>query len=161
MKLFKAKSKNVHFIAHTHVPMLDWDWPDASHKTDECITITCLNDVVKEIKEYLKYNQDYVRIYVTPGGVRAFFLKEAKTVEEFNLVLKSDPVYLDLVKRRGFFSWRISPKPNRSIDWVATHVLTLSNTKPNPELLNIVKEFHDKPISRLKNTKALAVTHNW
>ena len=166
MKLFHKTHKDVQFTACDSIPMLDWDWPNIGHKTDECITISCLNDVLVEIKKYLeRHPYQSVRIYVTPGGVRAFFLGKQMTVEEFfgageGDTMNADPMYVGLCHRRGNFPVRVSPKPNRPGDFVASYVCTLG-AEPDGEMLRMLNAYHDKPIKRFRDTSVKIVTHQW
>lgn len=166
MKLLHKLHKNVHFTACDSIPMLDWDWPNEGHKTDECITITCLNDVLKELRAYLELHPyQSIRVYVTPGGVRAFFLAKPMTVKEFfeqagGDTMNADPMYVGLCHRRGNFPVRVSPKPNRIGDFVAAYVMTLGQ-EPNAEMLATLDSYHDKPIRRFRDTKSKVVTQNW
>jgi hypothetical protein len=162
----KYETTNLEFVQTDTIPMLDWDWPNQGHKKTECVTITCLNDVIAKLKVYVKkFPTQSVRVYVTPGGVRAFFLGTKCSVAEFyekwdGASLSADPLYIELTKKNGGFPVRISPKPNRVGDFVATYVCTLG-APSNPEMLTVIKAVHDKPISRFKKNKYAVVSHTW
>lgn len=162
----KYERTALEFVQTDTIPMLDWDWPNRGHKTAKCVTITCLNDVISRLKDYLKvYPSQSIRVYVTPGGVRAFFLGTKCSVEDFYAnfggeTLNADPLYIRLTKRNEGFPVRISPKPSRVGDFVATYVCTLG-AEPNQEMLAVIKAVHDKPISRFKKNKYALVSHSW
>lgn len=158
--------KGIHFTANNSIPMLDWDWLNKGHKTEACITITCLNDVLEKLEEYVKvYPEASIRVYVTPGGVRAFFLDKLVTPEEFfsDIEVESlcaDPLYIMLCLKRSKFPVRVSPKPSRPGDFVASYVCTVGK-EPSPEMLAILDSYHDKPIRRFRDTKVKIVNQNW
>ena len=162
---YKKNADGVEFISLSNIPMLDWDWPNEGHKTSECITITNLNEVLVILYAYLKrYPSQSIRVYITPGGVRAFFLGESLSVKEFfenkeGETLNADPMYIGLTKRGDSFPVRISPKPNRKGDFVASYCCTLGQ-QPNKQLLDVLLKVHDKPIKRLRH-RSVNVTYNW
>ena len=166
MKMYHQLKKGVHFTAHSHIPMLDWDWPNVGHKQDECVTITNLKDVLIKLESYLEKHPDQsIRVYVTPGGVRAFFLGKWMSTEEFfvdgdGTTLDADPFYVDISNKKGFFPARVSPKANRPGDFVASYVCTLG-AKPNAEMLRTLESYHDQPIKRFRDTKVKVVTQQW
>ena len=155
----------IHFTANSDIPMLDWDWPDTGHKTDECLTITCLNEVLDILKEYLVlYPEQAVKVYVSPGGVRAFFIGKRSDVETFfckegGLYLGADPLYVQLCIRNNNFPVRVSPKPNRVDDFVAVHVCTLGT--PDKVLEAELSSYHDKAIKKFvkKNRVKKVIQH--
>lgn len=152
---FIQDKNGVIMLRNKYIPMMDWDWPNSGHKTEDCLTINCLMDVIKQLKDYLKrYPNQVIRIYVTPGGIRAFFLGKAQTVEEFftaggGETINGDPMYINLCKRVGRFGSRITPKVNRENDFVAIYLCTLGNSNhQNEDLLSLLKYTHDDPIHK-------------
>lgn len=166
MKMLHKFEKGIHFTANDSIPMLDWDWPNIGHKTEACVTITCLKDVLDRLNEYVKvYPEASIRVYVTPGGVRAFFLDKFVSPEEFYSDIEveslcADPLYVMLSLKNGNFPVRVSPKLNRPGDFVAAYVCTVGK-EPSQEMLDILDSYHDKPIRRFKDTKVKLVDQNW
>lgn len=151
-KLTYCRRNKIQITAFHQIPMGDWDWPNEGHKTDKCITISCLKDVIDRLKVYLEaHPYQSVRLYVTPGGVRGFFLGKPLTVEEFfsnkegGRTLDIDPLYQGLCERTNSFRVRTSPKLNRKNDWVAIHIGDFG-AKPNQSMLNLLKKGHDARI---------------
>lgn len=161
----KIDANGIQFISLSDIPMLDWDWPNEGHKVEECVTITNLKQVVDVLTEYVKkHPSQSIRVYVTPGGVRAFFLGESLSPEDFfcnkgGEELSADPLYIKLCKKFDVFPARVSPKPNRKGDFVASYCCTIG-TQPNPERLNTLIKVHDNPIKKFRR-KSVAVTYNW
>lgn len=162
---YKKSTKGIEFVSLSDIPMLDWDWPNEGHRTAECITITNLKEVLVILEAYLELHPSQsIRVYVTPGGVRAFFLGESISVKEFfenkgGETLKADPLYVRLAKRLSSFPVRISPKPIRKGDFVASYCCTLGQ-EPNKHLLDVLLKVHDQPI-RQKRHRSANVTYNW
>jgi hypothetical protein len=138
----------VNYTAFKDIPMGDWDWPNEGHATEQCLTITCLQDVLDTLNEYLSYYEDHVRVYVTPGGVRAFFLGQPRVPQEFwfRFPFYADPIYRKFTLKSGIYSARVSPKPNRAGDFVARYVCTLANAEADPKLLEQLLVHHDQRI---------------
>lgn len=147
---------DINFTAFKTIPMGDWDWPNEGHKAEQCVTISTLEEVLDILKDYLTYFQDHIRVYATPGGVRAFFLGQAMTPDEFwfRYPFYADPLYRKFTLSSKFFSARVSPKPNREGDIVAQYVCTLSNIDADPELLNQLLVHHDQRIEYILGVRA-------
>ena len=146
-------TKGVHYTLFSDLPMCDWDWDDPIHPT-QCVTVTCVQDVILILEEYLNTHQDYIKVYVTPSGVHAFFLGRPRSVLELDWEgLNSDPLYEMLSKRMGGFGVRVSAK-QRPKDFIAEYVITLANCEPDPELVRKLEVHHDRRIAEFRDRDA-------
>jgi hypothetical protein len=163
-----SERSQIDLLSYDKVPMLDWDWPNEGHKSEESITITNVNQVIKILTDYLKHHPyQVIKLYVTPGGVRAFFLGKLQTPEEFfttggGETLGADPLYINLAKNIKAFSVRVSAKPNRKGDFVASHYVTLgsSNATLVKKLSLMLIKSHDTYIKE-RRVKTCCVNYNW
>lgn len=129
------------------IAFLDWDWPNVSHKNNDCVTIQNFGEVIDLLEPWLHKHPGFtIRLYETPGGVRGVFTSHKMTVTELvglNInELKSDQMYIKLVLQRGVFGARISPKLNRTGDFIARYVCTLG-VQQDAQILDILSKFHD------------------
>lgn len=129
------------------IAALDWDWPNVAHKAAECVTIDTIEDVYRLLAPWLLAHPDQaIRIYETPGGVRGVLTGKRQTVDEFLCLgvdaLNADPLYLKLCNQRKVFGVRVSPKLNRTGDFIARYVCTLGGAE-DPEIVEVVERFHD------------------
>jgi hypothetical protein len=122
--------------------MLDWDpsdTPDGVH-----YTISSTSEVEELLTERVTQNPDEFWVtYLTPsGGVHAFLMSHKYTPEEAEPLmreLKCDLLYVELSLKRKKFGVRISPKPNRLGDYVASFWKTFGDGVPLPEHLETLK----------------------
>ena len=113
--------------------MLDWDpsdEPDGVH-----YTISSTQEVEELLSERVsKHPDEFWVTYLTPsGGVHAFLLSHKYTPQEAeNLMreLRCDLLYVELSCKRKKFGVRISPKPNRLGDYVASYWQTFGRGTP-------------------------------
>lgn len=148
VSILHREESGISYKSFDRIAMLDWDWPNESHKLDRCVTIQSFEQVVEYLEPWLaKHSDQAVRLYETPGGVRGFFISKKQNVMEFLALgiddLNSDPLYITLCTRRNAFGVRISPKLNRKADFVARYVCTLGHQQC-PEVLDVIAKFHDR-----------------
>jgi hypothetical protein len=129
------------------IAFLDWDWPNVSHRNNDCVTIQNFGEVVDLLEPWLHKHPSFaIRLYETPGGVRGIFTSHFMTVNELVALgieeLNSDPMYIKLSLQRGVFGARISPKLNRTGDFIARYVCTLG-VQQDVQILDILSKFHD------------------
>lgn len=165
---YHTKRSKIDLLTYDCVPMLDWDWPNEGHKSEASITIQNVNDVIKVLSSYIeRHPYQVIKVYVTPGGVRAFFLGKLQNPEEFfstgeGDTLKADPLYINLAKKMKAFPVRVSPKINRKGDFVASHYVTLGNENNllTNKLSLMLSKSHDAYIQQ-RRRKMCVVNHNW
>lgn len=146
-------TKGVHYTLFSDLPMCDWDWDDPIHPA-QCVTVTCVQDVLVLLDNYLATHQDYIKMYITPSGVHAFFLGKPRSCLELDWAsLKSDPLYEMLAKRIGAFGVRVSAK-QRERDFIAEYIITLANCEPDPELVRKLAVHHDRRIAEFRDRDA-------
>ena len=122
--------------------MLDWDpsdEPDGVH-----YTISSTSEVEELLAQRVSEHPDEFWVtYLTPsGGVHAFLLSHKYTPEEAESMMRSlkcDLLYVELSLKRKKFGVRISPKPNRLGDYVASFWKTFGNGIPLPEHVETLK----------------------
>lgn len=159
----KRDGKYVNFSIFERTPMGDWDFPDDIHDSAS-VTIRHAGDAIDSIKRFTHDNKDSnFRVYLTPGGVRAFDMTRRLTPRQYQKIgedLNIDPQYLelsrDMVAPYGMegihpeqgFSSRLSSKPGRSDDFVAYYLGSMGQGLPHPTNKKLVTQFHDIPIAR-------------
>jgi hypothetical protein len=162
------KGKFVEFVSTSSIPMGDWDFPEDTHHPTS-ITIKNVGDVYKRLIAYTKQHNSLWKVYLTPGGVRAFDISRNINSKEFKKDFKSlniDPCYArlamnqprpdvyskipkyNLLYPKQSWAFRLSGKPNRKNDFVALYLGTVGNGKALSYNSRIVKEYHDKPIQK-------------
>lgn len=139
-------------IAFQHIMCLDWDWPDPGHKTHQYITIEKYSDV----KRRLEASGLTWRVYITPGGVRAFCLSESRAADKIDRKLDADPMYIKMTQKTGLYMARVVPKGERPNDWVAEYVDTIGNKPIIEELYKTVVRYHDNLIKTLRGYRQLS-----
>ena len=154
VKLYKEDG--LYLGGFSKLPMLDWDWPDTGHKSSLCVTITSLEDVISCLGQ--KVANGVFKLYITPGGVRAFCLSIEASPESFygrsTQDLCVDPVYISLAIVREMFRFRLSPKQARlqqgRYDWIAMPLGTvvLGNAKVLQRQKELVETYHDAVIAK-------------
>lgn len=131
LQLYNALDGRKAYLGSANVPMLDWDWPDAAHKTADGVTIRHLGDATDALHSMAEKTGERYSLFLTPGGVHAHEMTKAQTPKKFFerkdvLETNPDPYYVRLSKegasalpdhvRHGFeeglFNTRVSPKPN-------------------------------------------------
>lgn len=160
-----GETKPVYFTNFDRVPMGDWDFPDPIHPASS-VNIDNLGDVYDRLNRFTHDNPgSRFKVYLTPGGVRAFDLTNPYTPQQyadsgFFEQLKVDPNYerFSLNRRlqlpqKPFLSnsaWasRVSGKPSRPEDFVAFPIDVLGKGLPNPENQRLITTYHDIPITR-------------
>lgn len=149
-KIDQYPKKPIEVTGSKAVAMQDWDWPDDAHAAKQAITINHLGDVYDSVKRFATDNPDELwKMYVTPGGVRAFDLAQQRPTYkalDLQMQLGSDPLYASLTDTAGFWNSRISGKFEREGDFVALPVGYMGQGKALPENLDYVRRFHDVPI---------------
>jgi hypothetical protein len=163
----------VEYINLLRTPMADWDVPGPSHASSN-VTVRHLGDVEDIVRPYVKrHPASILKLYLTPGGFRAWELGERMSVPDFAprfTELNVDPGYALLANTSGDgmpewrapgtsdagipldppgFRSRISHKPGR-VDWVAQPLVTISGPESNIDLHSRfwVDRLHDEPIRR-------------
>lgn len=134
--------RGVHYMDLSSLVMLDWDpndEPDGIH-----YTISSTQEVEELLAQRVSEHPDEFWItYLTPsGGVHAFLLSHKYTPEEAEPLmrqLKCDLLYVELSLKRKKFGVRISPKPNRLGDYVASYWKTFGSGIPLPEHVETLK----------------------
>ena len=117
-----------------------------------CVTIKCYADV----KAILESHGETWRVYITPGGVRAFCISKAYHPEEMPK-LKADPLYIELCKKTSIYWARVCPKAERiEYDWVAHYWETIGDKPVNEELVTLLDVYHDGLIEELRGYKELS-----
>lgn len=168
----ESVSGNIHVVGMEKVPMGDWDWKDPySHNTDGGATIESLGDVHERLSRYTQDNPDSSwRVYLTPGGVRAWEMSRNQTpVKMFaptkygelqDDTLRIDPFYQKLTSRKKYspahlnktvpaaFYSRVSGKPLRENDFVAFPLGHIGDAPINPYNERLVGTYHDDIIQR-------------
>ena len=131
---------------------------EASGRSTDILTAFTAGDVEAMAQEYVKaHPNSMLKLYLTPGGYRAWDLGETMTPKEFKPrfeELNVDPGYAYLSRAPydgdspGFAS-RISAKPGR-VDWAAQPLATISGRLANPSMrsLQLVDTLHDAPIRK-------------
>lgn len=142
-----VEENGVTYKRFDRVALLDWDWPNVSHKAEECVTIESIADVYLLLQPWLaKHTDQSIRLYETPGGIRGALTGKFQTVDEFVALgvdsLKADPMFIKLCIERKMFGARVSPKLNRTGDFIARYVCTLGCAE-EPKVVEVVKRFHD------------------
>jgi len=136
--------KGLHLMDFFNLVMIDWD-PSPSDTPDEVhYTISSIEDVDRILSNRIKSNPDEFWVtYLTPsGGVHAFLVSHKYTPEEAEPLmreLKCDLLYVELSLKRKKFGVRISPKPNRLGDYVASFWKTFGGGVPLMEHLETLK----------------------
>jgi hypothetical protein len=153
-------TKPIEIVGSKQVAMQDWDWPDDGHIAKNAITVNNLGDVYESMNRFTTDNPDELwRMYVTPGGVRAFDMASQRPAyKAFDLQgqLNSDPLYAQLTDNTGFWGARISPKMGREGDFVALPIGQMGTGQRLPSNVDYIKRFHDVPIleNRVVNDQA-------
>jgi hypothetical protein len=136
-----------------HIVCADWDWPDKAHLSEKAITIKTATDALN----ILRHIGGTWRLYVTPGGMRAFLVSQPVTVRDMieNKAffqyeeLSADPLYwaftLSSHEKWGF---RLVPKEIRKdYDWVAEFIEVVGDpANADAELTRLVETYHDQQI---------------
>ena len=160
---------DLEFIRLMKTPMMDWDKPDAYHM-DKNVTVRNLGDVEDMARSYVKDNpQSMMKIYLTPGGYRAWEMGESMTPTEFQPRFESlnvDPGYAFLSVNpnqpdtEGFAS-RISAKPGR-VDWAAQPLTVIKgeDAQVNPRSKLLIDTLHDDPIRQAYLRDGLGASAN-
>lgn len=161
----KGETKPVYFTDLDRVPMGDWDFPDDIH-VKSSINIEHMGDVYDRLNRTVQDKPDSrYRVYLTPGGVRAFDLANDFTPQQYKELgffdsLKVDPNYerfaldrrLPIIQRpflsNETFASRVSGKPSRPEDFVAFPIDVIGQGLPNPENVRLISTYHDAPISK-------------
>ena len=163
----QGASTDMEFIRLANTPMMDWDKPDQYHM-DRNVTVRNLADVEELTRDYVKQHpESMLRLYLSPGGYRAWEVGEAMTPKEFAPrfdELQVDPDYARLSQTpprsegEGFAS-RISHKPGR-IDWAAQPLTVIAGEQaiPNARSVQLVETMHDKPIRETYLTDGLGAS---
>ena len=142
--------KGLEVIGARNVAMQDWDWPDEGHIAKNAITVKNLGDVYDRMQQFTSDNPDELwRMYVTPGGVRAFDLaKQRMPYKSYELQsqLNSDPLYAGLVDQRNNWPARVSPKIGREGDFVAVPIAQMGTGVALADNQDYVRRYHDVPI---------------
>ena len=142
--------KPIEVVGSQRTAMQDWDWPDDHHIAKQAITIKNLGDVYDSMKKFTSDNPEELwKVYVTPGGVRAFDMANRRpTVQALDLANKlgSDPLYAQLSDSSRRWYSRISPKAGREGDFVAVPIGTMGQGTPLAANMDYVRRFHDVPI---------------
>ena len=159
-----GKGGEVEFIRFDDTPMGDWDLPHPSHMSGN-VTVRNLGDVEELIQGHVSKNpQSEMRLYMTPGGFRAWELGERRTPAEHAKAMEAmriDGDYTRLAQQgnpreiegvpvgQPGFSARISAKPGRSGDWVALPIATIAGEQAavDPVSAQRVRAYHDQPIA--------------
>lgn len=144
------KKGAVEYIGTSSVPMQDWDWPDTVHPSI-AVTINHLGDVYDSlVRRTVDNPSERWRLYITPGGVRAWNLTNQwepnVAAEMLQRSLDSDPLYAEYAAKSNNWFSRISGKPKRLNDFVAFPIDEIGSALPNPVNLDIVHRYHDVPI---------------
>lgn len=141
----------VEYMQFGNIPMQDWDFPDAIHP-NAAVTVRHLGDAYASLVKRTTDNaNERWRMYLTPGGIRAWNLTDQvtptqqNTAREYRDSMNSDPLYAMFSERENVWSSRISAK-NRPDDFVAYPIAEVGNGLPNPQNLNLVQRYHDIPI---------------
>lgn len=160
--VYHKYQKGIEWMGMNRVPMQDWDFPDPAHPAPS-VTIKNLGDAYEAMKDHVGRNPDSRwRMYLTPGGVRAWNLTEnispasyvpaggddafmpySKYLQE---ELGSDPLYEWYSRSSDIWSSRLSAKPNRLNDFVAYRLNDMGTGIPNPANVDLVTRYHDIPI---------------
>jgi hypothetical protein len=161
------------------VPMGDWDWADDIHP-DSSVSIEKVEDVLERLTKRTKdYPSENYRVYVTPGGVRAYEVGGMPGSPEISEKLGFfkptyaggmgiDPNYRtatlaesgakNAIDKR-VFNARITGKAERiadgNRDFVAYHLTNVGKGDINPRKQSLVTNYHDIPIK--KHTAELGV----
>lgn len=146
--------RGMRFMDMKHFVMCDWDVANDG-VVDDHHTVSSLEEVDEIMCRWIAAHPDQFWVgYKTPsGGAHAFLLSKKVEVEEGIAILdllKVDKLYQYFCERRKSFAVRISPKPNRLGDYIASRWKTWGNGRPLPELEEILKK-HDgflKPLDR-------------
>ena len=145
-----TKGKPIEVTQSRNVAMQDWDWPNEGHIAQNAVTVKNLGDVYESMTKFTQDNpQELWKMYVTPGGVRAFDLANVKTPSQsYGLAteLNSDPLYAGLADQSDGWPARISQKIGREGDFVAMPIGVMGQGQVNPDNLDYVRRFHDVPI---------------
>jgi len=142
-----VEESGVTYKRFDRIAFLDWDWPNVSHKANECVTIDTIDDVYRLLQPWLIAQPDQsIRIYETPGGIRGALTGKLQTVDQFVALgvdtLNADPMFIKLCIERKMFGARVSPKLNRSGDFIARYVCTLGCAE-DPKVVEVIERFHD------------------
>jgi hypothetical protein len=138
--------QDLEVVGFRHIACLDWDWPNEGHKAKACVTIETFDDVLNVLHK----QDDTWRVYITPGGVRAWCVSRAYHPSVMPK-LGADPLYIDMCKRAESYWARVAPKIERSYDWVAEYVTTVGKDV-KPEFLDPVVYYHDKVIEHIRGS---------
>lgn len=143
--------KPIEVVGHPQIAMQDWDWPNEGHIAKGAITISNLGDVQENLSKFIQENPGELwKMYITPGGIRAFDLANRRPAREsadfLQSRLNSDPYYAQFSAGRDVWNSRISAKPGRVDDFVALPIGTMGNGVPDPVNMDYVRRFHDIPI---------------
>jgi hypothetical protein len=135
-----------------HILCADFDWPDSGHLSDLSITVKTATEVLNTLRRI----GGTWRLYITPGGMRAFLVSEKITVQEMEegkaffqyKELNADPLYWGFTqsyhKKWGF---RLVPKLGRHYDWIAEFLEVVGDpADADPELVRLVETYHDQQI---------------
>jgi hypothetical protein len=156
-------------VGNTHLPMVDFDWPDAIHP-GESITIKDAGDATQRLLQHTLENpESKFRVYMTPGGVHAFDMSKRVTPREyFNdpqvAAMDPDVFYARMSKQlarapgmagpqEGIFWTRTSPKPQREGDFVGLYVGDIGEGIAHPASTRQLTQYHDQPIAQYQAGK--------
>jgi|LakMenEpi03Aug12_release.lakeMendotaPanAssembly.Ray.scaffolds.fasta_scaffold1156421_1 hypothetical protein len=147
--------KGVRFMNMKHLLMCDWD---VAHNgvVDDHHTVASIQEVDEIMKRWVAAHPDQFWVgYKTPsGGAHAFLISKKVDVvgEDIAILdlLKVDKLYQYFCEKRKSFAVRISPKPNRFGDYIASYWKTWGTGQPIEELEEVLRK-HDsflKPNNR-------------
>ena len=137
-------------------PMLDLDLPGTSH-FDRNVIHASKSEAIKKIAQFLKTpegKKSLFAAYDTPGGIRLWDLSRRMNPEKYykkgiSEALGDDPDYRFWNVKRGGYATRLSPKPGREGDKVATFVDYLGSGEAIPANVQEVATWHDNLIRRI------------
>jgi len=138
--------RNMRFIRMKNLPMCDWDLTEEKAAKDFHYTISKIEEVEDILeKRVISHPDEYWVAYKTPNGVHAFLLSHkiepwqmAATMHRMNC----DALYLRYCVKRNTYACRVSPKPWRKGDFVASYWRDFGSGKILPEHLEVMKS-HD------------------
>lgn len=139
--------KGMRFIDMKSLLMCDWDVAQ-NGVVDDHHTVTSIEEINEIMERWVAAHPDQFWVgYKTPsGGAHAFLLSKKVELEEGVAILdllKVDKLYQYFCGKRRSFAVRVSPKPNRFGDYIASFWKTWGTGQPLEELEEILK-IHDK-----------------
>lgn len=124
--------------------MFDWDFKDG----------VTLEEVLSRLEVRARQTFYAYRVYLTPGGIRAFRVGGQYTPEAFlpgwvveAKQLGCDPAYVEITRFKQAWACRVGPKPGRGGDYVAAYWATIGEPEYTPEVLARIKQ-HDELIEK-------------